>query len=73
MTFNTKGVKWISVDEANLVTHVCNTIVKPVCVIIMYLPLQNGALTQKEFIQWSMDHTDLSMQLANILFEVHQC
>ena len=25
---------------------------------------------QSEFIQWAMDHTELSMQLANILFEV---
>lgn len=32
--------------------------------------IQSGALMQSEFIQWAMDHTDLSMQLANILFEV---
>ena len=32
---------------------------------------QKGELTLKEYTQWSMDHTDLSMQLMNILFEVY--
>ena len=32
--------------------------------------MQSGALTVSEFVQWSMDHVNLSLQLANILFEV---
>ena len=37
---------------------------------ISYSHAQKGELTLKEYTQWFMDHTDLSMQLMNILFEV---
>ena len=35
-----------------------------------FITMQSGALTLKEFMQWSMDHMNLSLQLATILFEV---
>ncbi|XP_065891186.1 ubiquitin carboxyl-terminal hydrolase 32-like isoform X2 [Dysidea avara] len=39
-------------------------------VLQQYCKTKKGELTLKEYTQWSMDHTDLSMQLMNILFEV---